>query len=87
MAASSNIHCAAGVADEQQLLVGCGVAPRGRLCRVRAGMALQPYILDGPEVPVSVISCSRMLLQPANICVLHVCAYGILMFVGMDALM
>jgi len=38
---------------EAQLLVGCGRAPRGRVARVRSGVGLRPFILDGPELPVS----------------------------------
>ncbi len=38
-------------APEAQLLVGCGRAPRGRLARVRSGVGLRPFVLDGPELP------------------------------------
>lgn len=45
-----------GGLPEAQVLVGCGVAPRGRLARLRSGVGLRPFILDGPELPVSDIS-------------------------------
>jgi hypothetical protein len=43
----------AGSLPEQQLLVACGLAPRGKLAVVRSGCGLQPTMLDGPELPVS----------------------------------
>lgn len=43
----------AGALPEQQLLVACGVAPRGKLAVVRSGCGLLPAMLDGPELPVS----------------------------------
>lgn len=42
-----------GALPEQQLLVACGVAPRGKLAAVRSGCGLLPAMLDGPELPVS----------------------------------
>lgn len=41
-----------GGLPEAQALVGCGRAPRGRLARVRSGVGLRPFVLDGPELPV-----------------------------------
>lgn len=38
-------------ADDPTLVVGCGVAPFGRLARAKLGVALAPYFPDGPDVP------------------------------------
>jgi hypothetical protein len=50
---------AAGALPEQQLLVACGVAPRGKLAAVRSGCGLLPAMLDGPELPVSSVPVTR----------------------------
>eukprot|EP00775_Hariotina_reticulata_P008964 gene8964-9139_t len=42
----------AGVLPEQQLVVACGSAPRGKLAVVRSGCGLLPFLLDGPQLPV-----------------------------------
>ena len=44
--------CPAGAWPEEQLLVACGIAPRGKLAVVRSGAGLVPVMLDGPELPV-----------------------------------
>jgi len=49
---SNTLLVRAGVLPEEQLLVACGLAPQGKLARLRSGAALQPYVLDGPAVPV-----------------------------------
>jgi hypothetical protein len=40
-------------ASDPTLMVGCGVAPFGRLARAKWGCALAPYFGDGPTIPVS----------------------------------
>ena len=45
--------CLSG-AEDASVLVCCGTAPSGRLARVRKAVALEPYLSDGPQVPVSV---------------------------------
>lgn len=47
------IGCAAGPLPEQQLLVACGAAHRGKLAVLRSGLGLVPFMLDGPALPVS----------------------------------
>lgn len=58
---------------EEQVLVGCGRAPRGRLARVRSGVGLRPYILDGPELPVGpkCVWPGARLCACAHVCVRH----------------
>lgn len=63
-------HCAAGGLPEQQLLVACGVAPRGKLAIVRSGCGLMPAMLDGPELPVS---CCML---GVGLCMLRVSVLG-----------
>ena len=41
-----------GGLPEAQVLVGCGRGPRGRIARVRSGVGLRPFVLDGPELEV-----------------------------------
>jgi hypothetical protein len=41
-----------GALSEASVVVGCGCAPRGRVARVRSGVGLRPFVLDGPELPV-----------------------------------
>ena len=45
------IACAG--ADDVSVLACCGTAPCGRLASIRQAVALEPYLSDGPEVPVS----------------------------------
>ncbi|WIA13448.1 hypothetical protein OEZ85_007028 [Tetradesmus obliquus] len=42
---------ASGGLPEQQLLVACGAAPRGKLAVLRSGAGLTPFMLDGPTLP------------------------------------
>lgn len=41
--------------DDPWVVASCGVAPAGRLARMRMAFGLRPYMADGPEVPVSVV--------------------------------
>ena len=44
---------AAQGSDDPYIVASCGVAPAGRLARIRMAFGLRPYMADGPEVPVS----------------------------------